>query len=361
MIGNAMGHLYSPMKIFHYKDKIDSLPHSVEEILPPIHVRIKPTNVCNHRCRYCAYRAADLQLGKDMVERDTIGRDKMREIIEDVAGMGVLAITFSGGGEPFCYPHLLETAQWLVDSKLSFAALTNGSRVQGAIAELFAHCAAWLRISIDGWDDASYSCYRDVPIGEFTKVLQNMRQFRRLGGTCYTGASVIVDQTNAEHIFELIERLVETGIHSVKVSPCIISNSGRENNDYHTPFFKRVKEQIARAMDSLAGPGFEVFDSYHRQLESFHKAYSWCPYLQILPVIGADLNVYSCQDKAYNLQEGLLGSIRNQRFHDFWLTGKDQFFRINPSVHCDHHCVADTKNRMLHEYLAADQEHRMFV
>ena len=59
---------------------------------------------------------------------------------------------------------------------------------------------------------------------------------------------------------------------------------------------------------------FEIFDSYHTQLESFAKPYEWCPYLQILPVIGADLNIYPCQDKAYNLEEGLVGSIKNKSF-----------------------------------------------
>ena len=40
-----MGLLYTKMKVFHYKDKVDSLPASVAKVLPPLHVRVKPTNV----------------------------------------------------------------------------------------------------------------------------------------------------------------------------------------------------------------------------------------------------------------------------------------------------------------------------
>ena len=40
-----MGNFYTQMKIFHFKDKIDSLPRENKKILPPIHIRIKPTNV----------------------------------------------------------------------------------------------------------------------------------------------------------------------------------------------------------------------------------------------------------------------------------------------------------------------------
>ena len=79
-------------------------------------------------------------------------------------------------------------------------------------------------------------------------------------------------------------------------------------------------------------------------------------------VIGADSKVYSCQDKAYT-NEGLLGSIENQRFKEFWFS-KENYNRIksiNPSVDCIHHCVEHQKNLLLHEYLAIDENHVEFV
>jgi 2-iminoacetate synthase ThiH len=67
-----MGVLYSKMKIFHYKEKLDSLTREDPRILAPLHVRLKPTNVCNHDCWYCAYRRDTIQLGKDMVAREQV-------------------------------------------------------------------------------------------------------------------------------------------------------------------------------------------------------------------------------------------------------------------------------------------------
>jgi 2-iminoacetate synthase ThiH len=75
------------MKVFHFKEKVDSLPRDVDRILPPLHIRIKPTNVCNHNCGYCAYRVDNLQLGKDMVTKNQIPREKMLEIIDDIVEM----------------------------------------------------------------------------------------------------------------------------------------------------------------------------------------------------------------------------------------------------------------------------------
>lgn len=356
-----MGLLYTKMKIFHFKEKIDSLPETVEKILPPVHIRIKPTNICNHKCQYCAYTADNLQLGKDMVTRDTIPREKMLEILDNLLEMEVKAVTFSGGGEPFCYPYLLEVVKKLSQTSIKFASLTNGARLQGEIAEIFAYYGTWLRISIDGWDDESYSSYRRVPLGEFTKVMHNMEQFKGLDGKCLVGVSIVVDKKNADHIHDLVGRIKDVGADSVKISPCIVSNDGIENDNYHQPIFETVKDHIYRAKADFEDEGFEIFDAYHKLNEEFTKKYTWCPYLQILPVIGADMNIYPCQDKAYNLDEGLIGSIKEQSFKDFWFSEKNQFFTINPSIHCNHRCVADTKNKLILEYLNADRDHLGFV
>ncbi|UCD54969.1 MAG: radical SAM protein [Candidatus Omnitrophota bacterium] len=356
-----MGLVYAKMKIFHFKDKVDSLSITKDEILPPIQIRIKPTNVCNHNCSYCSYKIDNVQIGKDIVAKDRIPREKMMEIMDDIIDMQVECVTFSGGGEPFCYPYLLEAVKRLSSTPVKFATLTNGSKLDGELAEVFAHKATWLRVSIDGWDDESYSAYRGVPKGEFTKVIRNIENFKKYRGKCYLGACIVIDKKNASHVYELIARLKDSGIDSVKIAPSILSNSSTEINLYHKPIFEQVKREIAKASDELSEEVFEIFDSYHSQLEGFEKGYTWCPYLQILPVIGADLNVYSCHDKAYNLDEGLMGSIKNRRFKDFWLSDKNKFFKIDPSRHCNHHCVVDMKNRLILDYLDADKGHLGFV
>lgn len=357
----SMGRLYSKLKIFNYPDKLASLPARVAQTLAPIHVRIKPTNVCNHRCRYCAYREDNLQLGQDMNAKATISWEKMDAVIDDFDRMGVAALTFSGGGEPFCYPHILKALKKLSDTTISFAALTNGSRLENETAEIFAHHGKWIRVSMDGWDGPSYAAYRNVDENAFQRVMKNMENFNLLGGRCLLGVSIIVDRDNADHIEELIQRIHDIGAHSVKVSPCVVDNDGYRNNQYHRPLFDRVKEQIGRAQTHLASRKFEIFDAYHALDEKFKKNYTWCPFLQILPVIGADLNVYTCQDKAYNLENGSMGSIADKDFKTFWLQNREKFFQINPSIDCNHHCVANTKNKMILEFLDIDAGHGAFV
>ena len=356
-----MSLLYTGMKIFHYPDKIRSLPQSDPRILPPLHIRIKPTNRCNHHCRYCAYRVEGLQLGRDMRPKDQISREKMLEVVEDIINIGVKAVTFSGGGEPLCYPHFQEILRILAGSPVRFAALTNGTLLNGEVAELFARHGTWLRISMDGWDDESYGRYRGAGPNEYTRIMDNIKAFKNLGGACRLGVSLVIDRENAARVHECIGKLRDAGVDSVKIGPCIVSNDAQANNRYHDPVFLRVKEQIRQAIGAYANKDFEIFDSYHELDGKFNKDYHWCPYQQILPVIAADLNVYTCQDKAYNLAEGLIGSIESRRFKDLWFSDKSIFFKTNPGRHCRHHCVANAKNRLILEFLEADQEHLAFV
>src|SRR3989338_5144674 len=145
--------LYSRMKIFHFKEKLDSLPIEKDIILSPLHIGIKPTNICNHNCWYCAYRKDNIQLGKDMVIQNQIPREKMLELIDDFIDMGLKALTFSGGGEPLGYPYLLETLRKLSDTRIKLGCITNGSMLYGEVAEIFSQKGTWIRVSMDGWDN----------------------------------------------------------------------------------------------------------------------------------------------------------------------------------------------------------------
>ena len=357
-----MGTIYSRTKIFHFKDKLDSLPKTVKEIMPPVHVRIKPTNICNHSCRYCAYGKDNFNIfGKNQFERSYISKEKMTEIIDDLSAMGTKAVTFSGGGEPFLYPHFLDIVRKLVHTKIKFASLTNGSLLNGEIAQLFSSHGTWIRVSMDGWDNKSYSNYRRVKPGEFSKVISNLKNFKKLRCKCYMGVSLIVDKSNVKHVYKTLEILSDIGVDSVKISPCLVNESSRDNNNYHKPFFTIVRRQIEKAEKNLVNKSFEVFNAYSELDEKFEKDYEWCPYLQILPVIGADLNVYACPDKAYNLKTGVLGSIKDQRFKDFWFSNKNNFFKINPAKQCNHHCETNQKNKLVLEYLNTNKEHLDFV
>ncbi len=353
------GTVYSNLKVLQDPARLAVM--RAGGIPTPIHVRIKPTNVCNHACSFCAYRAGNLALGAGMNARDRLPLGKMMEIIGDLIDMGVQAVTFSGGGEPLIYPHIAEAVRRLAEGGIRVGALTNGSRLLGKVADAFAEHATWIRVSIDGWDAESYARSREVRHDAFGKLLVNLRAFAQRGSPCALGASLIVDRANGRHIAELARALKDCGVQHVKVSPCIVANTGGENNAYHAPLLPIVREQLGEAV-ALEDETFHVIDHYHALEEKFERPYRTCGMARLLTVIGADARVYTCQDKAYT-EGGLLGSIEERSFKDFWFSEENRraLEAIDPQRDCPHHCVADTKNRLLSEALATAPDHAAFV
>lgn len=354
-----MQRVYSNLKVLGHADTVAALAAGLAA--PPVHVRIKPTNVCNHDCWFCAYRTSAVTLGEDMNARDRIPRDKMLEIADDLVAMGVKAVTFSGGGEPLIYPYLTETIDRLAAGGIQIAALTNGSRLKGKVADAFAAHGTWIRVSIDGWDGPSYARTRKVRETEFDKVIENIGAFTARGSACDVGASLIVDRDNSGHVAELAATLKRAGVRHVKISACVVSNDGAENNAYHAETAAEVRDQIelARELDDAT---FTVIDHYHTLSERFDRPYTRCPMAYFLTVIGADCKVYTCQDKAYT-DSGIVGDISARRFRDFWMSDEAQarLAAVNPFRDCRHHCVAETKNRALFEVLELDRRHAAFV
>jgi len=352
---------YSRLKIFHFPEKLNSLSKENSSIQAPLQIRIKPTNVCTHGCWYCAYKAENLQLGKDMIVKDHIPREKMLEIVDDIIEMGVKSVTFSGGGDPFHYKYLRETIEKLSTSDVKFASLTHGARLEGDVARIFKKHGSWIRISIDGWDKKSYSEYRNVSEKEFTRVIQNIQNFKKLEGDCVLGIVIVIDQKNAPYIYDMVELFQSLGVQNIKLSPCIVSNNSNETNSYHLPIYDDVRRTIKKIKNDFENEEFEVFDAYHKIDDRYDKDYEWCPYLQICPVIAADQNIYTCHDKAYNLDNGILGSLKEQRLKEFWFSDKNNFFKTNPKVDCSHHCAVNRANEMITEFLDIDKEHLDFV
>jgi MoaA/NifB/PqqE/SkfB family radical SAM enzyme len=288
-----------------------------------------------------------------MDKRDVISCEKLIEIICDCEDMGVKAVTFSGGGEPLLYPNFVDIITWFKTVKL--AVITNGIMLKGELALALAKKATWIRISVDGWDSESYAFYRECSKDDYGKLVQNIIDFKKLKSKCVLGINIVISTLNIGHIYEMVSFWHDLGIDNIKLSPAIMSNNSVDNYMMHKPILEIFEAELAR----ITKAGILIYNSYYFQLEGFEKDYEWCPYIQILPIIGADLNVYCCHDKAYNKDTGMLGSIKDISFKEFWFADKDKFFKINPQRDCKHHCVTDRTNKMIFDYLTV--EHREFV
>ena len=173
---------YSTLKFLKFKDHLQALEE--RRVVAPVHIRVKPTNHCNHKCWYCAYRTDDVALGGEMNDRNRIPAARMLALAYEFVDIGVKAVTFSGGGEPLLYKPLPDVIDILAKGGVRVAALSNGSNLKGRVADAFARHGTWIRISLDAWDNPSYVKSRGAKDNDFSRLVDNIRAFTACDTKC---------------------------------------------------------------------------------------------------------------------------------------------------------------------------------
>ncbi len=342
---------YSKLKLAHHPEKLKSFIE--RKITPPIYARVKPTNTCNHKCFYCVFEEEFSGMHGTTNKADEIPKQKMFEILDDFKEMGTKAITYSGGGEPLVYPHITEALQKTLDNGINLSIISNGQLLFGKNADLLAN-AHWVRISMDSCDGETFSKIRRKPPQLFDQIKENIRKFAQIKNSqCAFQINFVVNEHNFDNIYKSAELFKELGIENIRFSPLWNPNMHK----YHAPFKQQAIEQIQKTQQELASPDFEVGSSYERDFEvsgTFKRRFPKCYFMQIVPAIGADQNVYFCHNKAYD-SSGILGSIKNQSFKELWFSqeAEDKFNNFDPRRSCWHQCSNDEKNRIMNEMVAA--------
>jgi MoaA/NifB/PqqE/SkfB family radical SAM enzyme len=350
---------YSNFKIFNFQDKINSFKKN--EITAPIYVRVKPINLCNHGCFFCAYstgfRIKDggdhphviTKMHEDMLEDDVIPYNKMKEILENFSDMGVRAVTYSGGGEPLMYPDIIKTMKETIDRKIDLSIITNGQNLTKERAEVLAE-SKWVRVSIDYTSGVEIRSFRNISEKSFNSIINNISNFSKIKSKeTDLGVNFIVHNKNYKNIYEFAKLLKDIGVENIRFSPMYTP----EISLYHEKIEDHVKEQLIK-IQNLVDDNFTVNSSYDTKGES-HSAiriYNKCYVMQTVPVIGADLNVYACHNKAYD-NSGKIGSIKNQSFKKLWFNDETRQFMMtfNPKHKCLHECANDNKNIIINSYI----------
>lgn len=343
--------VYNTSKLAFHKDKLKSFSNG--EISAPIYVRIKPTNKCNHRCFYCSYVPGnDCPVSEEINFLDEIPREKMMEILNDFNEIGVKAITFSGGGEPLIYPHIVEVMKRAKDLGIEISIITNGQELKGDKAEALKN-SSWVRISSGESDAETFEEIRKRPKEWFYELGENIRNFSKIKNPdCELGINFVVTDKNHDKVYVAAKYFKELGVNHVKFTPVYMHT---DFFGYHEPLKEVVLEQLKRAREDFEENGFIIYDTYKNDFELTsvnERKYDKCFIMQTVPVIGADSCVYFCHDKTYT-KHGMLGSLKDRSFKDLWFSEEAEriFNTLNPRFACRHHCTYDSRNILCKELL----------
>lgn len=116
----------------------------------PVTADVFLTNYCNNRCPYCTYRRWDLDDDAYAVKFDDFTRYAQR-----LHALGVRGFILTGGGEPTLCPDFDRITLWLEEQGYHYGINTNFNQYRVCKPD-------YLKVSLDGWDEASYQSARGV-------------------------------------------------------------------------------------------------------------------------------------------------------------------------------------------------------
>jgi MoaA/NifB/PqqE/SkfB family radical SAM enzyme len=104
----AFQHLYLQKPLSDYLD-ILGIFDGRKAFKGPFHVQIDLTDHCNNNCLACWCNSPLLEEKKHSEEQKcTLPFELAKELFDNLSDMGTREIYFSGGGEPFCHPRIMD-------------------------------------------------------------------------------------------------------------------------------------------------------------------------------------------------------------------------------------------------------------
>lgn len=352
---------YSPFKIVHHRDRLESL--YVGEQIVPTQVHFVISDYCNHDCHFCAYRMSNY-ISNELFSVDgnrnpirKIETEKCFEIIEDLRELGVNAVQFTGGGEPTAHPDHIKIFRKALDNSLDVALVTNGTVLKQA--DLYSEFS-WVRFSIDASRKETYSKTRNVKPYIFDKTISNLEKVVKECSASKTivGAGFVVTKENYKEIEEFAKMMSDIGVDNIRYSAMF----NPDDFKYYEKFYKTALEFINKAK-KLETKNFKVFNNFGERIEDLKQQspdYSKCYYMEFVTYIGGDLNVYTCCNNAYS-KHGLIGSIKDQKFSSLWNSAKKKsYFSSFNAKNCER-CMFNNKNRFIGYAVSKEPQHVNFV
>lgn len=302
--------------------------HIGASVKRPTYAYLTITSLCNSRCKYC-----DMWKSKRENEPTT---EEWKRIISDVAKIGALTLTFSGG-EPFLRSDLFELASHAKSHGLVTMVVTNLSLFNKDHIENIAENFDFIGISLDTIHPEMYIEIRGMDWLE--QIKQNihllMNGLITLKAQTEVSAFVTISNKNAEEIYEIIH-MVFDNLNMDTISFNLIDPNGGSTAKEFIPTQKQVKYVKQVILDHKSLYPISNSTRYINQLGHFnYKCNPWkCVQIDhrgflIIPCLF--LNAHQV-------------NLREQRLLEVWRSKHIQkiYSQYNNCKTCNIGCVAES-------------------
>jgi radical SAM protein with 4Fe4S-binding SPASM domain len=352
---SSVGDPFNPHKILNHFDRLSRLVKG--ELVYPITVEIDPTNVCNHRCKWCVSLEAHTGESLDL--------DTMRRLIDELAASDVKSIVLKGGGEPTAHPKIVETLDLIRSAGLSVGMITNGSMPRTGTREKVLEACQWVRVSLDAATSATHRTIHGTT--DFGRIIDNVKYLASAGDRVMVGLNFVAEPRNYHEMAAFAKMGRELDVAYVTIR-CVFDPSSPLSEDTRAA----MREQAIAARQYEA-EGFRVFlgnftEQYLNAKSTQPFPHARCLGPNLIGIVGGDGDVYACCFLRGNKRFSF-GNVAEQSFTEIWKSPRRK--AVMEAVYrgeCGRVCAGgmtanryNTYNEILNYLAAEEKRHAEFA
>jgi len=317
----------------------------------PAYVQIDLTNNCNNNCIAC-WCNSPLLKEKAMpydIKRQALPFELVKNLLDELHTIGTKDIYFSGGGEPFMHPQIMQILEYAKKSGFTCLVNTNFTLLdKEKIKKLVNLGVDHLTVSTWAATAGTYaSTHPNKNEDTFRQIVENLRFLNQIKQkTPHITLYNVISSINCHELKGMIALAKDTGSESAEFT-LIDTIPGKTDklilNPEQIEEVERQAKEIAQGMDTNGYfDGIEVcrFDSFLRRIssspdlaratydrniiDSMPCCIGWC-----FSRIMANGDVNACL-KAHRIP---VGNLYQQSFHRIWNGKKQRNFRKKTLVY----------------------------
>lgn len=284
----------------------------------PFRVTWDLTTNCNLFCRHC-YNVSH--------QEERLSPPQLQMIAHKLANSKIFIVTLSGG-EPLMEPEIWNIISIFRDRKKNVELATNGTLITERIAKKIKDYGVnSVQVSIDGLRE-THEYQRGVE-GCFDKSIKGITYVLKEGVPVLV--SMLVSQRNVEEIPELLEEVIQLGVHGFRATRLILMGRGEKlEKEVLTPEQTKsltwyMLEQRAKRKGTIEIVLDECMSFVGEKIEEYGLSWFGCPAGRTECAVDAQGNVYPCVFLTYD--EFCMGNLLESEFDDIWNSQPFEAFR----------------------------------
>lgn len=252
-----------PVKLLQYKGVPD-----IHGKIPPVHIQLNPTNICNLNCDFCSCSKRDKSIEWDF--------DEAVKTMTHASLLGCRVVTITGGGEPLLYSKINELILLLHDDlNIQIGLVTNGTQFSKIRMETLEKIT-WCRISHS--DNRSFGSQYKAELS---------LQVALASSVDWSFSYVLSNNPNYNRICDIVKYANRKGFTHVRIVSDLLDTE-------NIPSMELVKAMLKNRVisDNLV---------IYQGRKEFTSGRKKCLISLLKPIIGADRKLYPCCGSQYSM------------------------------------------------------------